>query len=92
MKYKTKPVEIEAIQFTGDNYEEIRDWAGKHDDFYIFQPISDAVFGSGFDYAVYDKIHDTWVKVAVSNYIIRGPKREYYPCDEEVFDGKYEPM
>ena len=27
-KYVKKPVQIEAIQYTGDNIQEIRDWSG----------------------------------------------------------------
>lgn len=35
---------------------------------------------------VYDYLHDTWIKVNVGDYIMRGPKREYYPNAGSNFD------
>ena len=92
MKYRTKPLEIEAIQFTGDNYEEIKNWAVLEDGTSAFQPVKDVVYGPGIDYAIFDKLHQTLVGLNYNDYIIIGPKGEYYPCNPEVFAGKYEPV
>ena len=40
--------------------------------------------------SVYDKLHSTWVGVLKGQYIIRGLRGEYYPCDPEVFLDSYE--
>lgn len=39
--------------------------------------------------AVYDVLHETWVGVKVGQWIIRGTKGEFYPCEDEVFEEKY---
>jgi hypothetical protein len=41
---------------------------------------------------VYDYLHDTWVGVKAGDYVIRGSKGEFYPCDPGVFHAKYEPV
>ncbi len=40
---------------------------------------------------VYDSIHSTWILVLPGQFIIKGMKGEFYPCDPEVFNAKYEP-
>lgn len=103
MRYKTRPFEIEAIKFTGDNWTEVSNFAGFHTAGY-----NDTVSIANFDHVesywpsmtydpqivavVWDYLHETWVGVRVGDYIIRGMKGEFYPCDPEVFDSKYEPV
>ena len=41
--------------------------------------------------AVFDVLHETWVGVKKGQWIIRGTKGEFYPCDPEVFAEKYAP-
>ena len=45
----------------------------------------------GIHYLVFDILHDTWIKVYPGQWIVRGAKGEYYPCDDETFMWKYEP-
>ena len=90
MKYRTRPFEIEAVQFTGDNWDELREFApGKIDG-----PFEDwekeTLDDPDADAAVFDDLHSTWVLFYKDNYIIRGMKGEYYPCVAEVFETKYE--
>lgn len=40
--------------------------------------------------SVYDYLHDTWVKVYLGQWVIRGVKGETYPCDHEVLEETYE--
>ena len=88
MRYKSKPVTIEAIQWTGDNYGEVYDFtdggfnAGTLDG--DEQPV--AIWAE-----VYDYLQQTWVNVNLNDYIIKGTKGEFYPCDPEVFAAKYAP-
>lgn len=95
-KYRTKPFEIEAVLFTGDNFDEILDFVGyRYPDKY---PVPNfAVAGeyrfwedSSIVAEVYDHLHSTWVGVKAGQYIIKGSKGEFYPCDPDVFHAKYE--
>lgn len=76
MKYKTKPFEIEAVQY----FQEINQ-----------QEVFEFTNGNFNDSEeVYDYLQDTWVSVNEGDYIIKGMKGEYYPCDAEVFEAKYD--
>jgi hypothetical protein len=84
MKYKTKPFEIEAVKFTG-NIDEIK---SEFPDIEIREHLE---FGSYVeDYQVWYHLQKTWVTFYNGQYIIKGMKGEFYPCDAEVFEAKYE--
>lgn len=98
MKYISVPTEIEAVQFTQNNHEEL--WKfftydeGVLDTFRV-----DSLGFNPADWAdrkiyisVLDKLHDSWIRVYLGQWIIRGTKGEYYPCDDEVFKEKYRPV
>lgn len=40
--------------------------------------------------SVFDDLHSTWVGVKTGQWIIRGVKGEFYPCDPEVLAETYE--
>jgi len=90
MKYKTKPFTIEAIQWTGDNVDEIRAFVGRtaNDEEGFLLP--DDITGVWENAHVWDYLQTVWVPVNPNDYIIKGMKGEFYPCDEEVFESKYE--
>ena len=83
MRYKTKPFVIEAIQWTEQNKSEVLEFIGKTSYSYTVDGI-DAVF------QIWDYLQETYVKVNRDDYIIKGMKGEFYPCDPEVFKAKYE--
>lgn len=88
-KFKTKPFEIEAVQFVAGNYDEI------HNEFSSveFYPVDeeDRVDDPEIVAQVFDALHSTWVGVKDNQWIIKGAKGEFYPCDPEIFAAKYEP-
>ena len=86
MKYETKPVIIEAVQYRdGESLDDLVMFMGKEDaikyvDMNLFPRIS-----------IKDKLHQNKpIPVNFGDYIIRGTKGEYYPCNEEVFYEKYQ--
>jgi hypothetical protein len=88
-RFVTKRVEIEAIQFDGENHDELKEWTGGNwDD----EPPWNMFGDDDFDYTaqVYDILHDTWIQVKPGQWIVRGVKGEFYPCDDETFHWKYE--
>jgi hypothetical protein len=87
MRFRTKDVEIEALQYTGDNYEEVLIWTEMNFRM-LLNGEGDTLSLAGVQ--VYDKLHDTWIWVLPGQWIVRGVKEEYYPCDNETFFWKYE--
>lgn len=88
-KFRTKPFEIEAIQFTGENFQELYGFCG-----WKFSNVEGLPLYTrkGFTARVYDELHATWVSVKPGQWIILGQKGEFYPCDPEIFEAKYEPV
>ncbi len=97
-RYKTKPFEIKAIQFTGieANWWDVQNFCGYRvvDDVAICNFQRAGTYRTWDDKEivaeVYDKLHSTWVGVKYYQYIIEGAKGEYYPCDYDIFQSKYE--
>lgn len=85
MKFRKKPVVIEAVQFTWYNWDELDDFAGK-----AFVDTGNGPYDNRAA-EVYDEIHDTWIGVRAGDFIIKGLKGEFYPCDPVVFAESYEP-
>lgn len=86
-RFKTKPFEIEAIQFNGDNVDELVEFTKGQFNWLLPEDRTD---DPDCVAEVFDKLHSTWVGVKVNQWIIRGQKGEYYPCDPEIFEAKYE--
>ena len=86
-KYRKVPVEIEAIQFTGDNIESINEWVAE---FYKNHPqLRCRVLTFEGDY-IYIKTLEGTMECAKGNWIIRGVEGEFYPCRDSVFRATYE--
>ena len=89
MKYRKKPVVIEAVQWNGLNLEEIKEFVG---DSLIYE-ISDAAWkvGKGAP-AVYMEIKtlEGNHKCSIGDYIIKGAQGEFYPCKPDIFMQTYE--
>lgn len=88
MRFRTKPFEIEAVQFTGENFDEIHEVFPSVE----FYPVEeeDRVDDPDILGQVFDELHSTWVGVKRGQWIIKGQKGEFYPCDPEIFEAKYE--
>ena len=89
MKYKTRPVEIEAIQWTGHNLEEIKQFVGESLEYDILDTAWEV--GKGRQH-IYMKIRtlEGDMYVSIGDYIIKGLRGEFYPCKPDVFEKKYE--
>ena len=76
-RYRTKPCEIEAIQWTGENLIELLDWGQGN------------ILWNDVDDLFIDTLEGR-MKANINDYIIKGLKGEYYPCKPDVFEKKYE--
>jgi len=78
MKYRKKPVIIDAVQWTGKNLEELREFvpeAIRHNK--IHQPMGIITL-------------EGVMLVSEGDYIIKGVKGEFYPCKPDIFEMTYE--
>ncbi len=78
MKWRKKPVTIDAEQWTGDNFVSLQG---------NFLPLGIAYLK---DDALYIKTLEGDMKALVGDWIIRGVSGEYYPCREDIFYQTYE--
>ena len=86
-RFRKRPVEIEAVQWTGDNWYYLREWTdNKFDVLYPDDRDEDPEATA----QVFDELHSTWVLVYDNDWIIRGVKGEFYPCRDGVFRETYE--
>lgn len=77
-KYKKKPVVIEAVQWTGSNLEELRAFVPEEwRDNRINAPLG-------------IKTLEGVMEVKEGDFIIKGIKGEFYPCNPDIFEASYE--
>ena len=75
-RYRKKPVEIEAVQYTGDNFQDLAEFVGK-----------DLVVGLN---GMYIRTLEGDMLVSIGDYVIRGVNGEFYPCKPDIFEKTYE--
>jgi len=91
MKYRKKPVVIEAMQFRWDTRKEVRDF------------INDGSYGGEVNVDENGKVNDDGMEIGLiiktlegdhlanaGDYIIKGVKGEFYPCKPDIFEMTYE--
>ena len=79
MKYRKKPVVIEAMLWDGVEYRPIEDWVGD----------STAVLRIDGDLIIHT-LEGGAMRAPAGDWIIRGVAGEFYPCKPEIFAATYE--
>lgn len=75
--YIKKPVKIDAVQWTGDNVEEIKEFV---------TPIAEYLEDEN---VIIIHTLEGDMEVKVNDYIIKGVKGEFYPCKPDIFEETY---
>lgn len=75
MKYIKKPVEVEAVQWNGENTEEVLEFTNRA-----------AKFENG---KMQIATLEGTMTANVGDYIIKGVKGEVYPCKPDIFKATY---
>ena len=89
MRYRKKPVEIEAVQWTGENLEEIKVFVGKSLTYDIIDTAWEV--GKGKPYVLMKiKTLEGDMIASEGDYIIKGISDEFYPCKPDIFKATYE--
>lgn len=82
MKYVKKPVVIDAVQWTGNNIDEICEFVDNSE--YIRWDIG----GNATALCIYTL--EGIMSADVGDFIIKGIKGEFYPCKPDIFTASYE--
>lgn len=95
MKYRKKPLEIEAIQWNGNsNKDEIEKFVGKE---LKYELESDSAWKVGMGAPIFSLLLETKegiMKVSKGDYVIKEPfptgDRDFYPCKKDIFEQTYD--
>lgn len=79
-KYRKRPIAVEVVQWTGDNFDEITEFASGRIE---RRPNSTKLFIPTLEGTMRAKVGD---------WIIRGVQGEFYACDAAIFEETYEPV
>lgn len=72
--YRKKPVEVQAVQWNGENVDEVLEFCEKA------RIKDDSIF--------IDTLEGT-MEAKMGDYIIKGVKGEFYPCKPDIFEDTY---
>lgn len=86
-QFRKKPVVIEALEYTGDNWREVREWCG---DYSNNRGVMRGHFEVGDIPTVYIVTLEGEMKVSIGDYVIKGINGEFYPCKPDIFKKTYE--
>ena len=84
MKYRKKPVVIEAMQYNASNSREsvmkwIHNGGGKC---HLVKSINDS--------SIYIETLEGTMRADLNDYVIKGVNGEFYPCKPDIFEKTYE--
>jgi hypothetical protein len=82
--YRKKPIEIQAIQWTGDNLLEVAGFLGS--DFAGVEHGDDGIHGG-----LYVHTLEGTMRAHIGDYILRGIYEEHYVCRQDIFEETYDP-
>jgi hypothetical protein len=92
MKFRKKPVVIDAIQWTGANLKDVIDFTGKHPDFDkwfdSWEAYSEHVANDGLKFKIFTL--EGTMTATPGDWIIRGVQGECYPCKPDIFEATYD--
>lgn len=88
MKYRKRPIVIDAIQWTGNNLREIINLIGLHESAkkWSWEEYENIVKNEGLKIFTLEGT----MMADINDFIIRGIKGESYPCKPDIFIKSYE--
>ena len=87
MKYRKKPVVIEAIKFVGH----FTDFAAKpYELWWVLDGLDTGVLTFDSQDDLYVNTLEGKMLVSIGDYIIKGIQGELYPCKPDIFEATYE--
>ncbi len=89
MKYRKKPVTVEAVVWTGKNLEELKQFAGGFLEYEVLDDMCEDVkspITAKLKIKTLEGVHHA----SIGDYIIKGVNGEFYPCKPDIFRKTYE--
>lgn len=86
-KFRKKPVVIEAIQWNGSNFDEIKNFANSNVRYYSYYEKNE--YSESKTTLIIPTLEGEMI-ASIGDYIIKGVKGEYYPCKPDIFEATYE--
>jgi hypothetical protein len=80
MKYRKRPVEIEAMLWSGSNWHEMLAWVKWDNDAAVFNDHGKLIIPTLEGDMTADE----------GDWVIRGIAGEFYPCKPDIFEATYE--
>lgn len=84
MKFRKKPVEVEALQWRGMNHEEVKAFLGED-----YVALSGEHNPRGKSKIMIRTLEGT-IYADINDWIIRGVQGEHYPCKPDIFEATYD--
>ena len=81
-KYIKKPIPVEAVQWTGTNQNEIKQFC--KDAIFNVYDVAGPILADLYIHTLEGTMHAN-----VGDYIIKGIKGEFYPCEKTIFEEVY---
>lgn len=78
MKFRKKPIVVDAIQFNGENYEEIEKFT------------DNAAFKNTTLEILYINTLEGTMRINDNDWVIKGVNGEFYPCKPDIFEKTYD--
>ena len=75
-QYVKRPIAIVAIQWTGNNWTDVRDFISGH--------------YTGINRKIFIHTLEGDMEASAGDFIIKGIKGEFYPCKPDIFEASYE--
>jgi len=94
MKFRKKPVVIEAYRFHPDIHQEYvcHAWFQHDGKIRWVEGDNEAINIHGCRKGHAIKTLENWIEVTPGDWIITGVKGEHYPCKPDIFEKTYEPV
>lgn len=79
-RYRKRPVEIEAVQLTRENFYEVAEWVEAKECWALESP----------NPALHIKTLEGTMLARLGDFVIKGIQGEFYPCASDIFEQTYE--
>lgn len=94
MKYRKKPVVIEAMQVVRDGFMKVYQWVeentqGSFDPYDESVPVSGVSIDPETGFMLIATLEGV-MQVKMNDWVIRGINGEFYPCKPDIFEKTYE--
>lgn len=90
LKFRKKPVIIEAVQWKGNNFDEVMNFMQCfHGNKLNYENEEENAYKSGL---LTIKTLEGNMIASKNDWIIKGVKGEFYPCKPSIFKATYEPV